>query len=163
LWAEDECQFNLHGSSTRVWAPIGEQPRQLFAPTRNKVGYFGATSLDTGQMTYQRADSFNADSFKQFLGQILGAQIHIKQKVCLILDNARWHHAKKLKDFLTEHSERLELVFLPPYSPELNPQERVWRHTRRKATHNKYFNEIQELVSAVEKEFTRWTLPNDEL
>ena len=136
---------------------------QLFKPTRKKVGYFGATSLDNGQMEYQRADSFNADSFKQFLTQLLSVQLQIKKKICLILDNARWHHAKLLNDFLEKHKDRLELLFMPPYSPECNPQERVWRHTRRKATHNKYFNEEEELVIAVENQFFNWILPNDEL
>ncbi|NQS98806.1 MAG: transposase [candidate division Zixibacteria bacterium] len=52
---------------------------------------------------------------------------------------------------------------MPPYSPELNPQERVWRHTRRKATHNKYFNDEQELITVVESKFFEWVSPNPEL
>ena len=102
IWAEDECHFKVHGSSTRVWAPIGEQPEQLFAPTRKKVGYFGATSLDTGQMEYQRAETFNALSFKDFLKQLLGIHFLIEKKIYLIVDNARWHHAKILQEFLIE-------------------------------------------------------------
>jgi len=102
LWAEDECHFKVHGSSTRLWAPIGEQPVQLFEPTRKKVGYFGATSLDTGQLEYQRADSFNALSFKQFLLQLLRISFIIKKRIYLIVDNARWHHAKLLQEFLEE-------------------------------------------------------------
>ena len=78
LWAEDECLFKLHGSSTRVWAPKGERPIQLFAPGREKAGYFGAASLDTGQLEYQRAESFNALSFKDFLSQLLRFHFKIK-------------------------------------------------------------------------------------
>lgn len=80
-----------------------------------------------------------------------------------MLDNARWHHAKMLKGFLEEHKEKLTLLFLPPYSPELNPQERVWRQTRRKATHNKYFEDEQDLIIAVECQFNKWCNPNPEL
>jgi len=163
LWAEDECHFNLHGSSSRVWAPIGEQPKQLFEPTRKKAGYWGAVSLDTGQLEYQRAESFNALTFKDFLYQMIEIHFQIKKKIYLIVDNARWHHAKILQDFLEKHKDRLVLWFLPPYSPELNPQERVWRHTRRKATHNKYFNDLNELMLAVERKFREWIFPNNEL
>ncbi len=121
LWAKDECHFNLHGSSSRVWAPIGEQPEQLFKPTREKVGYFGAASLETGQLEYLRAESFNALTFKQFLEQVLVIQSFIKKKIYLILDNSRWHHANILQDFLEEQKDKLVLWFLPFYSPELNP------------------------------------------
>lgn len=163
LWAEDEAHFNLHGSSSRIWAPIGEQPEQLFKPTRKKVGYFGAVSLDTGQLEYQRAESFNALSFLQFLEQMLVIQAVIKKKIYLILDNSRYHHANLLQDFLEEQKNKLVLWFLPPYSPELNPQERIWRQTRRKATHNKYFNDLKDLMLAVESKFLDWIVPNDEL
>ena len=163
MWAEDECNLKLHGSSTRVWAPKGERPTQLFAPGRKKVGYFGATSLETGQLEYQRAERFNALSFKEFLKQLLGIHFLIEKKIYLIVDNARWHHANILHDFLDKQKDRLVLWFLPPYSPELNPQERVWRQVRRKATHNKYFEDELSLITAVESQFSKWNKPNDEL
>ena len=64
---------------------------------------------------------------------------------------------------LEEHKDKLTLWFLPPYSPELNPQERVWRHTRRKVTHNKYFDKKEDLINAVESKFLEWRSPNVEL
>jgi transposase len=127
------------------------------------VGYFGATSLDTGQMTYQRADSFNARTFEQFLRKLLRSASQNRKKIYLMVDNARWHHAKLLQEFLEHQKDRLVLWFLPPYSPELNPQERVWRQTRRQATHNKYFEQEKELIREVESTFLKWSKPNDEL
>ena len=85
------------------------------------------------------------------------------KKIYLITDNARWHHAKALAELLEEHKDKLTLWFLPPYSPELNPQERVWRHTRRKVTHNKYFDKKEDLINAVESKFLEWRSPNVEL
>ncbi|MBL7192021.1 transposase, partial [bacterium] len=90
-----------------------------------------------------------------FLTQLLSVQLQIKKKICLILDNARWHHAKLLNDFLEKHKDRLELLFMPPYSPECNPQERVWKLTRRKATHNKYFETKLSLITTVEIHFAK--------
>ena len=163
LWAEDECHFNLHGSSTRIWAPKGERPIQLFAPGRKKVGYFGATNLTTGQLEYQRAECFNAATFKDFLSGLLEIHNQIRKKICLIVDNARWHHAKIIGEFLEKNKDKLILLFLPPYSPEQNPQERVWKQTRRKATHNKYFETELSLIIAVENQFYQWRKPNNEL
>ena len=55
------------------------------------------------------------------------------------------------------------LDYLPPYSPELNPIERVWKLTRRLCVHNRYFQELKEVVSAVENQFQPWRGPNETL
>ena len=57
----------------------------------------------------------------------------------LIVDNARYHRAEELEDFFYKIKDKLELFFLPPYSPDLNLIETEWRETRRNATHNRYF------------------------
>src|SRR5712691_1959866 len=58
---------------------------------------------------------------------------------------------------------RFVLDFLPPYSPELNPIERVWKLTRRRCLHNRYFENLKDIISAVETEFANWTRRNDVL
>lgn len=78
----------------------------------------------------------------------------------VVLDNARYHHAKLLKPYLNRHRQNIELLFLPPYSPQLAPVERVWKPTRRLATHNLYFNSLDELTTAVEFCFRQWNKPN---
>ena len=55
------------------------------------------------------------------------------------------------------------LDYLPPYSPELNPTERVWKRTRRNCVHNVYFPTLHPLVERVEEQFTKWSEPNAEL
>mgnify|MGYP002848982994 CR=1 FL=1 len=55
------------------------------------------------------------------------------------------------------------LDYLPPYSPELNPIERVWKLTRRMCVHNKYFPELDDVIKDVEECFGQWTKPNDTL
>ena len=59
--------------------------------------------------------------------------------------------------------ERFALNFLPPYSPELNPIERVWKLTRRRCLHNRDFPRLDEVTVAVENEFTNWAKPNNTL
>ena len=53
--------------------------------------------------------------------------------------------------------------YLPPYSPDLNPIERVWKLTRRLCVHNRYFSKISELVDLVEDQFQLWGVGNDDL
>lgn len=81
----------------------------------------------------------------------------------VVVDNARWHHAKAIQPWLREHRDCFRLDFLPPYSPELNPVERVWKLTRRLCTHNRYFPELEDLIGVVTEQFARWQNPNDTL
>jgi transposase len=55
------------------------------------------------------------------------------------------------------------LDYLPPYSPELNPIERVWKLTRRQCLHNRYFATLEEVIAAVEAQFGSWARRNDAL
>ena len=78
----------------------------------------------------------------------------------VIVDNARWHHACKLEPWLREHHDKIRLDFLPPYSPELNTIERVWKLTRMLCTHNQYFDLLDDLVDSVQDQFELWKKPN---
>ncbi|QDF27122.1 hypothetical protein FJR70_30235 (plasmid) [Bacillus tropicus] len=71
------------------------------------------------------ASSSNAIYLRHFLQYILHKN-HNKH-IVMVLDNARIHHAKLVKPFLKKNSQRLTLVFLPPYSPNLNVLERIWK------------------------------------
>jgi len=157
LWCEDEVHFQRHSSLIRMWAPKGQQPRVLSPSVRHKVGFFGALNLKTGSLLTKEAPTFNSETFGNFILYLLEST---QEKIYLILDNARWHRAKDLKDLFESNQDRLIRIFLPPYSPELNPVERVWRVTRRQVTHNRYFPSIVELRAALVSQFTRWEQPN---
>lgn len=64
-------------------------------------------------------------------------------KIYIILDNARYHHAKEVKNWLLHHP-RYKLIFLPPYSPNLNIIERLWKYYHKKVTCNHYFENFEE-------------------
>ena len=78
----------------------------------------------------------------------------------LVVDNARFHHTAVLQPWLDDHRSRLQLDFLPPYSPDLNPIERVWKLTRRLCTHNRYFPKLEDLTATVFERFRLWRKPN---
>lgn len=160
LWCEDEVHFQRHSSLMRMWAPKGKQPRVLSPSVRHKVGFFGALNLKTGQLLTQEAPTFSAQTFGDFIRYLLQST---QGKIYLILDNARWHRAKALKPLCEANQHRLVFIFLPAYSPELNPVERVWRIIRRKVTHNRYFPSTEDLHLALVSQFMLWTLPNSAL
>jgi transposase len=156
LWCEDEVHFQRHSSLMRMWAPRGEQPRVLSPSCREKIGFFGAIDLKTGNLFTKEATTFNGETFGVFVRYLLQST---QGKIYLILDNARWHRSQNLKDYFELNRDRLLLIFLPAYSPELNPIERVWRITRRQVTHNRYFQSIQDLRSALISQFIKWEHP----
>ena len=85
------------------------------------------------------------------------------RRVVAISDNAAYHRAKLHKAWREQQSPMFELDFLPPYSPQLNPIERVWKLTRRLCLHNRYFGFLEGVVEAVEEQFADWSNPNETL
>ncbi len=71
----------------------------------------------------------------------------------LIEDGAPYHNARVVTAFQREHADRLTLHRLPPFSPDKNPIEKLWKNTKRDATHLKYFSEFEQLRAAVVKVF----------
>jgi transposase len=143
-----------------MWVPPEiKDPVLLHAPTRKSVACFGAVSLRTGKFIHSLCATFNAATFETFLKTLLRHRSRDARMV-LILDNARYHHAVLLKPLLRTYRAVLTLLFLPPYSPQLAPIERVWKLARRLATHNRFFATLRELLAAVEQCFDRWQKPN---
>lgn len=148
-----------------MWIPPeSKDPVVLHHPTRKNVGYFGAIRLRDGKFVYCREpEAFNADTFWKFMKKLRQISSHSGRQVLMLSDNARYHHANLHADWRQDCSERFSLLFLPPYSPELNPIERVWKLTRRLATHNRYFEKLEQVSEAVEKTFKKWEKPNSSL
>lgn len=115
-----------------------------------------------GKFVYMLNPKFDALSFRVFMGKLLRHRKR-SRKMIVILDNARYHYATMLSPFLKSHKDNLLLEFLPPYSPELNPIERVWKLTRRLCTHNQYFPSLEDLTETVSSQLDLWNKPNNVL
>jgi transposase len=143
-----------------MWVPPEtKDPVLLHAPTRKSVACFGAVSLSTGKFVRFLCEKFDALTFEAFLKKLLRHRSHGK-RMLIVLDNARYHHAALLAPLLRQYRTVLSLLFLPPYSPQLAPIERVWKLARRLATHNRFFATLGELLVAVESCFDSWRKPN---
>ena len=146
-----------------MWIPPEETDPVLFhAPTRKQTALFGAVCPADGRLLTMPADTFDARSFQAFLGRLLRRRRR-GHRLVVIVDNARWHHARALQPWLHKHRHVLRLDFLPPYSPELNPMERVWKLTRRLCRHNVYFETLESLVEVVQSQFAIWFQSNLQL
>jgi transposase len=120
-------------------------------------------NIRRGRLVTQFEEKFNAMTFQSFLKNLLKHSGSRGRLVVIILDNARYHHATLIKPFLQKYRKRLRLEFLPPYSPELNPIERVWKLIRRLCTHNEYFPNLTALQEAVSCRLSMWEKPNEVL
>jgi transposase len=146
-----------------MWIPPEEaDPVVLHAPTRRQTAVFGAVCVADGRLAVMNAETFNALSFQKFLEGLLRRKKH-GRKMVVVLDNARWHHARLVRPWLRKHRHAIKLEFLPPYSPDLNPIERVWKLVRRLCTHNRYFKNLEELVGVIRKQLEKWFEPNGQL
>ncbi len=148
-----------------MWIPLEcKHPVVLQHPTRKSIGYFGALRLGDCKFAYRREETvFNAESFWTFMKQLRQISSHTGKRVLVLVDNARYHHAKLHDDWREKCVDRFSLMFLPAYSPELNPIERVWKLTRRLAIHNRYFERLEQVVEAVESVFSAWKYSNTTL
>ena len=148
-----------------MWVPWEtEDPVLWHYPGRKSVGYFGAVRLRDGRGLFQKETGmFEGATFWPFLQRLREVSAESGRTVIVITDNAKYHHAKLHAGWRQEQAPTFALDYLPPYSPELNPIERVWKRTRRKCVHNVYFPTLQTLVDRVEQQFADWSEPNEEL
>jgi transposase len=162
LWALDEVHFQQQGSRCRMWVPPEiKDPVVYHHPTRKSVGYFAAVRLRDGEFLFRRESGrFNGESFWEFLKMFREASAVPGRRVLAISDNAQYHRSKLHLDWRIQQGPNFGLDFLPPYSPELNPIERVWKLTRRLCLHNRYFAFLDSVVDAVETQFAEWAKPN---
>ena len=146
---EDEASFAQWGSLSYTWARRGYQPEVPTSGKRKGYKVFGAIEYFSGRLFYQGIEGrFNSISYQAFLQMILDqTQAH----VFLIHDGARYHTSASTQAFLLAHSDRLTEHPLPSYSPDDNPIEYLWKKTKQRATHNKYFKEFATLTVSVDK------------
>ena len=148
----DEGRFGLQPALGRRWARKGERPI-----INVKLGYenfyvFSAVCPTTGEDVSLFLPWVNTEMMNIFI-EHLRAELNGRQ-CFLILDCAGWHNFKEL-----QIPPNTKLVFLPPYSPELNPVERLWDWLKRNTIRNRFFQTLDEVMDSVE-EYMRATTTN---
>jgi transposase len=145
--AEDEASLYLQATSTAVWAVRGQTPVIRVHPGREKVNFYGTLNLHTGQEIAMPSDAMNGEATAQHLEQILEALPGVP--IILLWDRAPWHRGQPIQDVL-DANPRLQLMWLPTAAPDLNPQEHVWKATRRAISHNHLTPRLPDLAHRFE-------------
>lgn len=140
---QDESRFGLLTKNGRALTARGIKPICEFQHVFKSTYIFGAFSPYNGDSLVMELPNCNGENFQIFLNELS------KKKPCqykvMILDNGAFHKAKWLKI-----PANIGLIFLPPYSPELNPAELVWLNMKRKTT-NKSYKTIEILKSKIDE------------
>jgi len=146
--AQDEAGVYLQATTMTVWAPRGQTPVIRADPGRKKVNFYGTLNLHTGQVIAMRSEQMNAEATARHLEQILEAIPEVP--IALLWDRAPWHSGQPIREVL-DANPRLQLIQLPTAAPDLNPQEHVWKATRRAVSHNHTMRRLPDLADRFEE------------
>ena len=139
-------------------------PGRVSSSDTKKRGLLRSREIADGRLLFRRETGrFNGESFREFLQQFREASRATSRRVIAISDNAQYHRSRLHLSWRQRQAPQFRLDFLPSYSPELNPIERVWKLTRRLCVHNRYFGFLDGVVEAVEEQFADWIKPNETL
>ena len=146
---EDEASFRQSPTLHQTWARRNSQPQIPSKGARNTQKIFGAVALHTAKFIYQHtSESFNSETYIAFLENHLLPNYYTQShRIYLIQDNASYHKKPETYNWFQDNRKYIEVFNLPPYSPELNAEERLWHHTRMYVTHNQYYDTKEELCS----------------
>jgi hypothetical protein len=140
---QDEGRFGLLGTPRRCWAPSGMRPTVSARLQRQYLYAFSAVSPHDGVLDSLVLPWVSAQTMSLFLAEV--AQRHAKEFVLMVMDQAGWHMAGELVV-----PANMRLLFLPAYSPELNPAEHLWESLREQCFANHFFADLD----AVERTLT---------
>jgi len=127
IFFADESGIRSDHHAGRTWAPRGRRPVVKATGARCALNMLSAVNA-RGQFRFMVVEGrVTAAVFRDFLRRLIAG---VDRKIFLIVDGHPTHKARLVRKFVADHSDRIELFFLPPYSPELNPGEGVWAHVK---------------------------------
>lgn len=159
---------SIQSTIARTWATKGSKPQVKSYAGRKNASYSGFVTPSDGRLFVAKPLRSNWEtavgSFRQFMGQ---CDVDEGKKIVMVMDNAPWHRkAKRLVETESAYQDirgRMTFLSLPPYSPDLNPIEQVWRITRREKTHNHFWPDFPSLSTTLDSWFASLGKPNEKL
>ena len=158
LMYQDEAGFGRISKMSSCWAPQGIRPSIPSHYIREYRYCYGAVDAQTGDSFFLIAGGCNTEWTNEFLRQV--SQAYPDDYILLVMDNAIWHKSSTL-----EIPSNIELAFIPPYTPEMNPIEQVWKEIRKRGFKNKDFqtleaviDKLQEVIQGLEKSVLKSTV-----
>jgi len=142
------------------WIKRGEKREIQTNSGRERLNLHGAMNAETLEVTVIESETVDDDSTIQLL-EILEKKYTLAAAIFVILDNAKYHYSRKVRRFL--ENSKIQLVFLPSYSPNLNLIERLWKFFKKKVLYNTYYEKIEDFRKACIKFFRNINSYWDEL
>jgi len=137
----DAASVQRSATVKRMWTEKGKQPEVKTCGGRERVHVLGVLDCTEGRGMFTTTERLNGEGLITFLRKLL--EIYPGLALHVLLDNAPAHHAKVVTKFVKKQCGRLELLYLPPYSPRLNPIEKFWEYLRGEVTHNTYYDTFE--------------------
>jgi hypothetical protein len=148
LLFQDEARFGRMVRIRRCWAPSPRRPTVCNGYEREFVYVYGAVSPVEGEFDWMTCRMMNTERMTAFLAQV--SATHEKEFMLMVVDGASSHVCKDLVV-----PENIRLLRLPPYAPELNPQEHVWDEVREKEFPNRVFADLASVIGQLEEGLPR--------
>ena len=142
-----------------VWMPRSADIAVPAASGRDRMNIHGVIDLETGATRMKDVLSVDADSTIALLASIEAAYSTMR-RIHVYLDNARYHHARAVQDWMKQPGRRVVLHFIPAYCPHLNPIERLWGAMHKNVMHNRYYATFKAFADAV-LTFLNQTVPKN--
>lgn len=127
------------------WIKRGEKREIQTSSGRDRLNLHGAMNAETLEVTLIESETVDDNSTIQLL-EAIENRYKLAASIFVILDNAKYHYSWKVREFLK--NSRIQLVFLPSYSPNLNLIERLWKFFRKKVLYNKYYEKLDDFRQA---------------
>ena len=133
------------------WIKKGETKHLQSTAKQTRLHFIGAIELnseaDSHEITTMEVDTVDFDTSSLFFDYLL-EKYKDKETIYLISDNGRSFKSKKIDEYL-EKNKKIKIIYLPPYSPNLNPIERLWKVVRENTQYNKYYSKFKEFEEEV--------------
>lgn len=146
IFFEDESGVRSDFHSGTTWAIKGQTPVVRSTGQRFRFNMISAVSPKGALRFMVTEKSVTTGVFLEFIKRLIHAR---RRKIFLIVDGHPAHRAKRVQAFLKTVSNQLRIVFLPPYSPELNPDELVWNDVKNNGVGRSFIAQKQDLKTAV--------------
>ena len=156
ILTEDEMVLTQATTTQKIWIPKGTTPAVIETNgTRKNRSIYGFLNLKTGKEHAFSTEHQTMYETAEILKKI--RKIYPKQKILLLWDGAGWHRGSVAQEALITH--HIEAVHFPPYSPQLNPQEHVWKQGRSQVTHNRFIPKIEPVTKELIDYLNTTTFP----
>jgi transposase len=142
IWFQDEARVGQQGTNTRIWAPKGTRPRVVRQKQFISAYIFGAVCPKLDLAIALVLPIANTDAMQKHVEEII-KYVPDGRHAVVVADKAGWHTSKEL-----DWGDKISFLPLPPYSPELNPTERVWEKLREDDLANRCFENYDAILTA---------------